>query len=31
MHWGLSVLAFLAGAVLSGIIVQQQTLKLGRR
>ncbi|MEO9079019.1 MAG: YoaK family protein [Rhodanobacter sp.] len=31
IHWGLSVAAFLLGAVLSGMIVQQQTLKLGRR
>lgn len=31
VHWGLSVAAFVAGAVLSGIIVQQHTLKLGRR
>jgi uncharacterized membrane protein YoaK (UPF0700 family) len=31
VHWGLSVAAFVAGAVLSGLIVQQQTLKLGRR
>ena len=31
VHWGLSVAAFVFGAVLSGIIVQQHTLKLGRR
>lgn len=31
VHWGLSVAAFVAGAVLSGLIIQQQTLKLGRR
>ncbi|CAM5274943.1 hypothetical protein RLIN73S_01059 [Rhodanobacter lindaniclasticus] len=31
VHWGLSVAAFVFGAVLSGLIVQQQTLKLGRR
>jgi uncharacterized membrane protein YoaK (UPF0700 family) len=31
MHWGLVIVAFLAGAVLSGFIVRQQTLKLGRR
>jgi uncharacterized membrane protein YoaK (UPF0700 family) len=31
VHWGLSVAAFVLGAVLSGVIVQQQTLKLGRR
>jgi uncharacterized membrane protein YoaK (UPF0700 family) len=30
-HWALSVGAFVAGAVLSGMIVQQRTLKLGRR
>jgi len=31
VHWGLSVAAFVFGAVLSGLIVQQHTLKLGRR
>src|SRR6185312_16635606 len=31
VHWGLSVAAFVFGALLSGVIVQQQTLKLGRR
>jgi uncharacterized membrane protein YoaK (UPF0700 family) len=30
-HWVLSIAAFVAGAVLSGMIVQQRTLKLGRR
>ncbi|KAA0068450.1 YoaK family protein [Rhodanobacter sp. T12-5] len=30
-HWGLSIGAFLIGAILSGMIVQQSTLKLGRR
>jgi uncharacterized membrane protein YoaK (UPF0700 family) len=30
-HWALSITAFVAGAVLSGLIVQQRTLKLGRR
>jgi uncharacterized membrane protein YoaK (UPF0700 family) len=30
-HWALSIGAFVAGAVLSGLIVQQRTLKLGRR
>ena len=30
-HWGLSIGAFVAGAILSGMIVQQRTLKLGRR
>lgn len=30
VHWLLSILAFLGGAVLSGVIVQQSTLKLGR-
>lgn len=30
-HWALSLGAFLAGAILSGLIVQQRTLKLGRR
>jgi uncharacterized membrane protein YoaK (UPF0700 family) len=31
VHWGLSVAAFVFGALLSGLIVQQHTLKLGRR
>lgn len=31
VHWALAILAFLGGAVLSGFIVQQHTLKLGRR
>jgi len=31
VHWGLSVAAVAFGALLSGWIVQQQTLKLGRR
>lgn len=31
VHWGLSIAAFVLGAILSGVIVQQQTLKLGRR
>jgi uncharacterized membrane protein YoaK (UPF0700 family) len=31
LHWGLSIAAFLAGAVLSGMIVEQRTLRLGRR
>lgn len=31
LHWGLSIAAFVAGATLSGLIVQQSTLKLGRR
>ena len=30
-HWGLSIGAFLIGAILSGVIVQQSTLKLGSR
>jgi uncharacterized membrane protein YoaK (UPF0700 family) len=30
-HWALSIAAFVIGAVLSGLIVQQRTLKLGRR
>jgi uncharacterized membrane protein YoaK (UPF0700 family) len=30
-HWGLSIVAFVVGAILSGVIVQQSTLKLGRR
>jgi uncharacterized membrane protein YoaK (UPF0700 family) len=31
LHWALAIASFLAGAVLSGFIVQQHTLKLGRR
>ncbi|SFS11635.1 Uncharacterized membrane protein YoaK, UPF0700 family [Dyella sp. OK004] len=31
LHWALAIVSFLAGAVLSGFIVQQHTLKLGRR
>ncbi|WP_266167856.1 YoaK family protein [Dyella subtropica] len=31
LHWALAIVAFLVGAVLSGFIVQQHTLKLGRR
>jgi uncharacterized membrane protein YoaK (UPF0700 family) len=31
MHWGFVIGAFLLGAVLSGFIVQQRTLQLGRR
>jgi uncharacterized membrane protein YoaK (UPF0700 family) len=30
-HWALSIGAFVVGAILSGMIVQQRTLKLGRR
>jgi uncharacterized membrane protein YoaK (UPF0700 family) len=30
-HWALSIGAFVVGAILSGLIVQQSTLKLGRR
>lgn len=30
LHWALSLLAFVAGATLSGIIIQKSTLKLGR-
>jgi uncharacterized membrane protein YoaK (UPF0700 family) len=30
-HWALSIGAFVIGAILSGLIVQQRTLKLGRR
>jgi uncharacterized membrane protein YoaK (UPF0700 family) len=30
-HWALSIAAFVVGAILSGMIVQQRTLKLGRR
>lgn len=30
-HWGLVILAFLLGAMLSGFIVQQGALRLGRR
>ncbi|WP_266160168.1 YoaK family protein [Dyella silvatica] len=31
IHWLLAILSFVGGAVLSGFIVQQHTLKLGRR
>ncbi|MBB5357358.1 uncharacterized membrane protein YoaK (UPF0700 family) [Rhodanobacter sp. ANJX3] len=31
LHWVLSIAAFVIGATLSGLIVQQSTLKLGRR
>ena len=31
VHWGCAIGAFLLGAVMSGFIVQQSTLKLGRR
>ncbi len=31
LHWLLAILAFLAGALASGAIVQQRTLQLGRR
>lgn len=31
LHWVFSIAAFVAGATLSGMIVQQSTLKLGRR
>ena len=31
VHWALAILAFVFGATLSGMIVQQSTLKLGRR
>ncbi|OOG46699.1 YoaK family protein [Rhodanobacter sp. C01] len=31
IHWALSIGAFLIGAILSGLIVQQSALKLGRR
>jgi uncharacterized membrane protein YoaK (UPF0700 family) len=31
LHWGLTIGSFLLGAVLSGFIVQQRTLQLGRR
>lgn len=31
LHWALSIAAFVAGATLSGLIVQQSTLKLGLR
>ncbi|MFC4762951.1 YoaK family protein [Dyella koreensis] len=31
LHWTLAIVAFVFGAVLSGFIVQQHTLKLGRR
>ena len=30
LHWALSIAAFVAGAILSGMIVQQRTLQLGR-
>lgn len=30
LHWALAILAFLIGAILSGAIVQQRTLRLGR-
>ena len=31
LHWALSIASFVMGAVLSGLIVQQRTLRLGRR
>lgn len=31
LHWALAIASFLAGAVISGFIVQQHTLQLGRR
>jgi len=31
LHWALTVAAFVLGAMLSGMIVQQSTLRLGRR
>ncbi|MFC5741138.1 YoaK family protein [Dyella tabacisoli] len=31
LHWVLAIVSFVGGAVLSGFIVQQHTLKLGRR
>jgi uncharacterized membrane protein YoaK (UPF0700 family) len=31
VHWGLTIASFLAGAMVSGFIVQQRTLQLGRR
>ncbi|MCT7149552.1 DUF1275 domain-containing protein, partial [Salmonella enterica subsp. enterica serovar Oranienburg] len=31
LHWGFVIGAFLFGAMLSGFIVQQRTLQLGRR
>jgi uncharacterized membrane protein YoaK (UPF0700 family) len=31
MHWALAIAAFVLGTMLSGMIVQQSTLKLGRR
>jgi uncharacterized membrane protein YoaK (UPF0700 family) len=31
LHWALAIVSFLLGAVLSGYIVQQRTLQLGRR
>ncbi|GLQ87132.1 YoaK family protein [Dyella flagellata] len=30
-HWGLTIVSFLFGAMLSGFIVEQRTLQLGRR
>ena len=31
LHWALTVASFVLGAMLSGIVVQQSTLRLGRR
>ncbi|MBD8873822.1 YoaK family protein [Rhodanobacter sp. DHB23] len=31
LHWALTIAAFVLGAMLSGVIVQQSTLRLGRR
>ncbi len=31
IHWALAIAAFIGGAILSGAIVQQRTLRLGRR
>lgn len=31
LHWALTILSFLAGAMTSGFIVEQRTLQLGRR
>jgi Predicted membrane protein len=31
LHWALAIAAFLLGAMLSGVIVQKSTLRLGRR
>lgn len=31
LHWAIAIAAFVLGAMLSGMIVQQSTLKLGRR